>query len=57
MRLARLDDRQALVVERRYVTGLTSEETAEVLGLSVPTVQRDWRAARAWLAMKLRRDA
>jgi RNA polymerase sigma factor (TIGR02999 family) len=53
-RLAGLDDRQARVVELRYFTGLTAEETAEVLGISVPTVQRDWRAARAWLALELR---
>jgi RNA polymerase sigma factor (TIGR02999 family) len=53
-RLAALDDRQARVVELRYFTGLTAEEAAEVLGISVPTVQRDWRAARAWLALELR---
>ena len=55
-RLAQLDERQARVVELRYFTGLTSEETADVLSLSVPTVQRDWRAARAWLAVELRGD-
>jgi RNA polymerase sigma factor (TIGR02999 family) len=55
-RLAALDERQARVVELRYFAGLTSEETAEVLDVSVPTVQRDWRAARAWLAVELRRD-
>jgi RNA polymerase sigma factor (TIGR02999 family) len=54
--LAALDERQARVVELRYFAGLTSEETAEVLDVSVPTVQRDWRAARAWLAVELRRD-
>jgi RNA polymerase sigma factor (TIGR02999 family) len=55
-RLAALDERQARVVELRYFAGLTSEEVADVLGISVPTVQRDWRAARAWLAVDLRRD-
>jgi RNA polymerase sigma factor (TIGR02999 family) len=54
-RLARLDERQARVVELRYFAGLTAEETAEALEVSVPTVQRDWRAARAWLAVELRR--
>ncbi|HEY0777289.1 MAG TPA: ECF-type sigma factor [Gemmatirosa sp.] len=52
-RLAALDDRQARVVEARVFAGLTAEETAEALGISVPTVQRDWRAARAWLARAL----
>lgn len=52
-RLAVLDARQARVVEARVFAGLTAEETAEALGVSVPTVQRDWRAARAWLARAL----
>jgi RNA polymerase sigma factor (TIGR02999 family) len=56
-RLAKLDERQARVVELRYFAGLTAEETAEALGISTPTVQRDWRAARAWLAVELRREA
>ena len=56
-RLANLDERQARVVELRYFAGLTAEETAEALGISTPTVQRDWRAARAWLAVELRREA
>ena len=56
-RLAAVDERSARVVELRYFTGLTSEEIGEVLGISVPTVQRDWRMARAWLAVELRRDA
>ena len=53
-RLAALDERQARVVELRYFVGLTAEETSRVLDVSVPTVQRDWRAARAWLAVALR---
>jgi RNA polymerase sigma factor (TIGR02999 family) len=52
-RLGRLDERQVRVVEHRFFAGLTSRETAEALGLSVPTVERDWRAARAWLAREL----
>jgi RNA polymerase sigma factor (TIGR02999 family) len=56
-RLAALDARQAQVVEARVFGGLTAEETAEALGVSVPTVQRDWRSARAWLARALAPEA
>ncbi|MGH7626796.1 MAG: ECF-type sigma factor [Gemmatimonadaceae bacterium] len=52
-RLALLDERQARIVEYRFFAGLNVEETARALGLSVPTVNRDWRAARAWLAREL----
>jgi RNA polymerase sigma factor (TIGR02999 family) len=52
-RLAAVDPRAARVVECRYFAGLTAEETAEALDISTPTVQRDWRAARAWLAREL----
>ena len=48
-RLARIHTQQAKVVELRYFGGLSREEIAEVLGLSVPTVTRRWRVARAWL--------
>ncbi|MFN7942811.1 MAG: sigma-70 family RNA polymerase sigma factor [Thermoanaerobaculia bacterium] len=48
-RLAALDARQAKVVELRFFAGLSLEETAEVLGCSAITVQREWRSARAWL--------
>lgn len=48
-RLAGLDARRAEVVELRYFIGLTIPETAEVLGLSPATVERDWATARAWL--------
>ena len=51
--LARLDQRKARVVELRYFGGLTLEETAEVLGVSVDTTKRDWRMARAWLLANL----
>ncbi len=53
-RLERLDARQARVVEFRFFGGLGLEETAEAVGASVPTVVRDWRAARAWLHRELR---
>jgi RNA polymerase sigma factor (TIGR02999 family) len=48
-RLARLDDRKAQVVELRFFGGLTVAEVAEVLGVSVATVEREWSFARAWL--------
>jgi RNA polymerase sigma factor (TIGR02999 family) len=44
----------AEIVQLRYYTGLTVEETASVVGGSVSTVKRDWRYARAWLARRLR---
>jgi len=47
--LARLDPRKSRVVELRYFGGLSLEETAEVLEVSIMTVRRDWRAAKAWL--------
>ena len=47
--LARLDPRKSRVVELRYFGGLGLEETADVLEVSVMTVRRDWRAAKAWL--------
>lgn len=54
--LAKHDDRQSKVVEYKFFGGLTYEEIAEVLGISVPTVRRDWRFARAWLGRELSRD-
>jgi RNA polymerase sigma factor (TIGR02999 family) len=47
--LAKIDLRKARVVELRYFGGLSLEETAEVLEISLMTVRRDWRAAKAWL--------
>lgn len=48
-RLAKLDERQAKVVELRYFSGLSNDETAEVLGVSNATVRLDWNLAKAWL--------
>jgi RNA polymerase sigma factor (TIGR02999 family) len=48
-RLAEFDERQAKVVELRYFSGMTEEETAEVLSISPATVRRDWNMAKAWL--------
>ncbi|MDQ7065988.1 MAG: ECF-type sigma factor [candidate division KSB1 bacterium] len=53
--LAHMHERQARVVEYRFFGGLTHEEIAHVLGVSVPTVRRDWRLARAYLTRELRR--
>ena len=53
-RLTTLNERQSQVVEHRYFGGLTIEETAEVLGVSVATVKRDWTTARAWLYREVR---
>lgn len=53
--LARLDERQAKVVELLVFGGLSIEEAAEVLGVSVSTIKRDWAHARAWLMRELRR--
>ena len=55
-RLAAIAERPARVVELRYYGGLTHQETAEVLGVSVPTVKRDWQTARAWLGAALADD-
>jgi RNA polymerase sigma factor (TIGR02999 family) len=51
--LSGLDPRQAQVVELRYFGGLENAEIAAVLGISEPTVVRDWRVARAWLFSRL----
>jgi RNA polymerase sigma factor (TIGR02999 family) len=54
-RLAEFDPQQARVVELRYFAGLTFEETAEALGLSLRTVKREWAMASAWLRGELTR--
>jgi RNA polymerase sigma-70 factor, ECF subfamily len=51
--LGRLDPRKVQVVEMRYFGGLSMEETAEVLKISLITVRRDWSAARIWLYREL----
>lgn len=53
--LAQLNPRQAQMVESRFFGGFDVSETAEMLGVSEATVLRDWRAARAWLAVELSR--
>src|SRR4030095_5720155 len=51
--LAQFDPKKSQIVELRFFGGLTIEETAEVMGVSAPTVERSWRAARAWLQTEL----
>jgi RNA polymerase sigma factor (TIGR02999 family) len=53
VRLEALNERQSRVVTYRFFGGLTQEEIAEVLDVSVATVRRDWRLARAWLSREL----
>ena len=52
--LKNFDPRKSEVVELRYFGGLSLEETAEALEISVMTVRRDWRAAKAWLFRRMR---
>jgi len=54
--LEALDERKAAVVRQRLLWRLTSSEIAEALEVSVPTVERDWRFARAWLQGRLTDD-
>jgi RNA polymerase sigma factor (TIGR02999 family) len=51
--LGKIDPRKVRVVELRYCGGLSIQETAAVLGISVETTKRDWRTAKAWLFSSL----
>lgn len=55
--LAKLDERQSRMVELRFFGGLSIEETSEVLGVSAPTVKREWASARAWLYREISRGS
>jgi RNA polymerase sigma factor (TIGR02999 family) len=55
--LEAMDERKARIVELRYIGGLNIEETAEVLSISPATVQREWRAAKAWLYREIKEGA
>lgn len=55
--LARLNPRQAAMVESRFFGGMETAEIAELMQISEATIQRDWRAAKAWLAREVRRGA
>lgn len=54
--LAALDPRQSRIVELRFFTGLSVEETSEVMQLSPATVKREWSSARAWLFREITRS-
>jgi RNA polymerase sigma factor (TIGR02999 family) len=53
-RFAREHERQSRVVELRFFGGRTEDEIAQILGVSVETVKRDWRFAKAWFTVQLR---
>jgi RNA polymerase sigma factor (TIGR02999 family) len=53
-RLEAMNERQSRMLEQRYFGGLSLEETAQALGVSLATVKRELRSARAWLAVELR---
>ena len=55
-RLEQVDPRQSAILEQRFFGGLSLEETAEAVGVSLATVKRDLRFARAWLAAELSRE-
>ena len=56
-RLAEMDPQQARVVELKFFSGFSIEEAAEVLSVSISTVKRDWRSAKAWLRHELDKGA
>ena len=55
-KLAEIDPQQSRIVELRFFGGLTIEETAEVMKLSIDTVKREWAMARAWLRQSISED-
>lgn len=55
--LHNVDPRKSMVVEMRYFGGLGIEEIAEAMGVSVATVNRDWRLARSWLIREMKRES
>ena len=53
--LAKLDEQQCRIVELKFFGGLSTEEIAEVLGISASTVKRDWNVAKAWLTRAMKK--
>jgi RNA polymerase sigma factor (TIGR02999 family) len=53
--LANLDEQQGRIVELRFFGGLSTEEIADVLGISPSTVKRDWNVAKAWLTRQMKK--
>lgn len=54
--LEEMDPRKARVVELRFFAGLTTEQIADALEVSAPTIKRDWKLAKAWLTRELTRQ-
>jgi len=54
--LAQVDEQQSRLVELRFFGGLTTEEAAEVLGISRSTAKREWNVAKAWLTRQMKRS-
>jgi RNA polymerase sigma factor (TIGR02999 family) len=52
--LEKLDERQAKIVEFRFFGGLTEPETAEIMKVSLSTVNREWKAAKIWLKHQIK---
>lgn len=48
-----MDARKASIVDLRWLAGLSNEETAEALGVSVGTIEREWRFIKPWLQQEL----
>jgi len=55
--LTRLDDRQGKIVQMKFFGGLSAPDVAQVLGISLATVERDWATARIWLRREMSRAA
>ncbi len=54
-RLGKIDEQQARIVELKFFADLTLQETADVLGISMVTVKRDWTVAKVWLHHELKK--
>jgi RNA polymerase sigma factor (sigma-70 family) len=52
-KLESIDPQQARVVELKFFAGLTIKETAEVMGISIDMVKREWSTAKAWLSLEM----
>lgn len=55
LQLARMDEQQSRIVELRFFGGLSTEEAAEVLGVSRSTAKRDWNVAKVWLTRQMKK--
>ena len=53
----RIDERQGKIVQMKFFGGLSAPEIAQVLGISLATVERDWATARIWLRREMSRAA